>query len=157
MKLLYKVSKYINVFSISCGNFFIILGLVLIFMEVVLRYVFHFGFRWVEELTCYLFIYVTLLGASAVSKNNEQMKIDVFKELLPPRFHYLINIVFSIFILFFLGIISYEGINFFKVGLSAKSPALQINLGIPYLAIPLGSIFIFVQEFKNFLKNLREK
>jgi len=88
----------------------------LIFMEVVLRYVFNFGFRWVEELTCYSFIYVALLGASTVSKDNEQMKIDVFRKLFSPGLQYSISLVFSALTLLFLGVLTYEGIKFFKVG-----------------------------------------
>jgi len=156
MKPICKISHYINSFSISCGYFFIVLGVMLIFMEVVLRYVFNFGFRWVEELTCYSFIYVALLGASTVSKDNEQMKIDVFRKLFSPGLQYSISLVFSALTLLFLGVLTYEGIKFFKVGLGGKSAALEVNLAIPYLAVPLGALFMFIQEVRNLLKNLTD-
>jgi len=152
MKLFEKLAKNINSISIYSGNFFIFLGLILIFLEVILRYVFNFGFRWIEEITTFSFVYVAFLGASIVLKEEAHMRIDIFINKFSNRFKYYIEWLISFLIIAFLFVLSYEGIILVKVGLEAKAPASQISMSVPYLAIPLGSIFMLIQAINNFYK-----
>ena len=152
MKFLVKLSNYVNNISIIGGNFFVILGLILIFLGVVLRYLFNFGFRWIEEITCFSFAYVAFLGASTVLKEDSHMRIDLFTNRFSKRIKNKINLVLSIIIILFLIVLTYEGIILVKVGLSAKSPASQMSMAIPYFAVFLGSFFMLIQAINNFFK-----
>lgn len=157
MDKLKKIAHLINNFSMHIGSFFIVIGLTFMFLEVVLRYIFNFGFRWAEEITCYAFIYAAMLGASVASSEDSQMKIDIFKKHFPKKIRFIVNIVLRIISLFFLIILFYQGIIFFIEGYRVKSVAAQISLAIPYFSIPLGAIFIFVQELKNTLEEILKK
>ncbi|MBA7475856.1 hypothetical protein ES705_23292 [subsurface metagenome] len=152
MKFLKKLSNNINIISIVIGNSFIVLGLILIFIEVILRYLFNFGFRWIEEITCFSFAYVAFLGASVVLEEDNHMRIDVFTNRFPGRIKNKINLIFSILIIIFLIVLTYEGIILVKVGLNAKAPASQISMALPYFAILLGSFFMLIQAINNFFK-----
>jgi len=152
MRTFEKLSKNINGISMISGNFFIILGLILIFLEVILRYVFNFGFRWVEEITTFSFVYVAFLGSSIVLKEESHMRIDVFLKMFSERFRSKIELFIAVMIIAFLFVLSYEGIMLVKVGLEAKAPASQISMALPYFAIPLGSIFMLIQAVNNFHK-----
>lgn len=155
--LFYKTSAIINDLSKFIGIILIFIGLVIMFTEVILRYIFSFGFIWAEEITCYAFIYAAMLGASIVSFENAQMKIDIFKKYFPLRMQKWINIGLKFLSLFFLGVLFYEGIIFFIEGLNAKSFASQISLAIPYFSIPLGAFFILIQEIKNLTELFKRK
>jgi len=152
MKLLEKLSNNINIISIIGGNFFIFLGLILIFLEVILRYLFNFGFRWIEEITCFSFAYVAFLGASTVLKEDSHMRIDTFINKFTKKIKGKINLLFSIIIILFLFVLTYEGMILVKVGLSAKAPASQISMALPYFAVFLGSFFMLIQAINNFFK-----
>ena len=157
MDMFKKFANSINNFSINVGSLFIVAGLILMFLEVVLRYIFSFGFRWAEEITCYVFIYAAMLGASVVSSEDSQMKIDLFKKHLPKKMRVVLNLILRIISLFFLIILLFQGSVFFLEGYNVKSVAAQISLAIPYFSIPLGALLIFIQELKIFFDNIIKK
>lgn len=56
----------------------------LVFMEVVLRYGFNFGFLWVEELTLHLSAWLVLFGASYGIRVGSHIGVDAVVRLLSP-------------------------------------------------------------------------
>ncbi len=70
MSWLSKFEDIVCVFSLLIASF-------LIFINVVLRYAFHSGFPWSEELIRYLFAIVTFIGLSMGVKRNSRISIDI--------------------------------------------------------------------------------
>jgi TRAP-type C4-dicarboxylate transport system permease small subunit len=58
-------------------------SLVALTISIVTRYVFQRPLTWPDELTTYLFMLMTFLGASASIKNNSELKVDAIYEALP--------------------------------------------------------------------------
>ena len=50
--------------------------ILLLFMNVVLRYVFNTGFVWSEEIARLCFIYLVYLGAIGAARDNRHLLID---------------------------------------------------------------------------------
>jgi len=57
---------------------------VLVFVEVVMRFVFSAGFLWVEELTLHISAWMVLFGASYGVKVGAHIGVDAIVRLLPP-------------------------------------------------------------------------
>ncbi len=112
----------------------------LLFANVVARYVFDTGFPWVLEAVQYLFAWVVLIGAAHGVKEGIHLGIDILtsKFSVPTQrlmglFSLLICLGFSIPVL----ILSIEYIyRVWEWG--DLSLDLQIPQWIPYLAIPIG-------------------
>ena len=57
----------------------------LVFANVVSRYVLNYSLIWVEELTRYLMVWVGFLGAGLVLRLGAHIAVDAFQDLLPAR------------------------------------------------------------------------
>ena len=58
-------------------------SLVALSISVITRYVFQRPLTWPDELTTYLFIFMTFLGASSSVKSNLELKVDAIYEAFP--------------------------------------------------------------------------
>jgi TRAP-type C4-dicarboxylate transport system permease small subunit len=112
--------------------------LVIIFAQVVLRYVFLSPFSWAEELARYLLIWISCLGAAYALREGLHISIIFIKRLFPSGirtvFAFFVHILISAF--FVMCII--EG---FKLAISQwieRTPAMQVPMTFPFMAIPLG-------------------
>ena len=62
---------------------FITVALILLTLQVILRFVFNTSFGWIEELSRYLYIWVIYLASSAAVKHDATIRIDVAENLWP--------------------------------------------------------------------------
>lgn len=114
---------------------------VVIFCNVVGRYVFHNAIFWAEELSRYLNIYLVFIAISAGIKFDSHIGVDAVETLLlPKRYHKYMDILRFTITFVFLAITTCLGFNLAKQIWSLKqtSPAMQISMGIPYSALPIG-------------------
>ncbi len=120
---------------------------VIMFIEVVGRYVFGTSFMWIEELTRYLFIWLTFISAAYVTATQSHIKIEAALGLFPEKIQPVITTIGLVVWLVFSLIITYVGFNYsitmLKVG--GNSPAMGLAKGIIYLGIPLGYLLMSIR------------
>ena len=68
-------------------------NVVLVFFQVVMRYVFQNSLSWSEELARYIFLWQTWLGASYAVKEHRHLRV----EMLADRFKGRARLVFELF------------------------------------------------------------
>ncbi|MGP1450403.1 MAG: TRAP transporter small permease [Wolinella sp.] len=115
-------------------------GVILAFINVVLRYFFDSGLTWAGEATNYLFVWSALFGAAYGFKKGIHIAVTLLIEQFPPLIAkgYLIlaNIISLVFLLF----IAYFGLQY--VFLVKEMNYMSIDLGIPQwipiLALPIA-------------------
>ncbi len=135
---------------------------IILFVNVVLRYVFSTSMSWAEELIKYIMIWIAFIGASVCVRVGAHVSIDFFLGYLSKRLkNVLFSVVYIIAICFTISM-AYYGIKViqFTIQTGQVSPALQIPMWIPYLAIPLGFSLMtlrFGQEFLKVLTNEIQK
>lgn len=135
---------------------------ILMMIQVVLRYCFHTGIRWVEEVVIYLNVWCGFIGISYCVRYNNDMRIDA-SSILPKSVAKLLKTV-SDFVLFLFYI------YLFKTGLvvvknlmatGQRSPAAQIPMSVVYAAVMVGCLlasFRFIQRVVRwFLMRKKEK
>lgn len=135
-----RFDRYIDLFekyTITVG--FAVATLVL-FANVVLRYVFNTGLVWALEFVQYLFAWVVLIGAAHGIKVGIHLGIDILLEKLSARLRRATLIIAISCCIIFIGIIDYESfwyvIRIYQWGDLTED--LRIPQWIPYLAIPTG-------------------
>jgi C4-dicarboxylate transporter DctQ subunit len=79
----------------------------LVFFEVILRFVFSTGFIWSQELTLHISAWFVLFGASYGLKVGAHIGVDAFVKLLPPLMHRLASSIAVI------GALTYCGLFFY--------------------------------------------
>lgn len=119
----------------------------LIFAQVISRYVFESSLSWSEELARYIHVWQIWIGASLAIRKQEHIKVEAFRNLFNERGRKLIDLLACLlwFIMaLFLAIYGTDLVmTIFMRGQS--SPAMQIPMWIPYLAIPLGGILMTIR------------
>lgn len=113
---------------------------ILLFTNVVLRYLFETGLPWVLETVQYLFAWVVLIGAAHGVKMGIHLGIDILIDKLNPGLRKVV-VMFAVFLcILFVAIVDYESfiyiIRIHQWGDLTED--LQIPQWIPYLAIPVG-------------------
>ncbi len=111
----------------------------LAFINVVARYVFNISFVWASELTTYLFIWMTLFGASYGFEVGMHMSFNALVRAFPPKICKIITIFSRTIVLFFLLMLTYLGIKLvqFDYMTGQVSIDLQIPFWIIYLVVPI--------------------
>lgn len=112
---------------------------VLVFINVVTRYVFGFSFATTEEISTFLMIWITYIGAGLALREGRLAAIDLFQDLLPEKIRRATRAMIGVIILIFFSILAYYGAKMVQFGWAQETWATQIPRGIPYLAVPIGA------------------
>jgi TRAP-type transport system small permease protein len=120
---------------------------ILVFTEVLLRYVFSSGMVWAEELERYLFVWLMFLGIAVGIYKQKHIAITTLTEKLSKYFRgfgLLVHIITGSFFL----VLTWQGTKYMIGSSSGTASVLPIGLGYIYSIIPVASfialIFIIV-------------
>jgi TRAP-type C4-dicarboxylate transport system permease small subunit len=111
----------------------------LVFLNVICRYMLNFSIIWAEEVSQYLMIWIAYLGAGLALREGRHVALDMIQDRLPARAGRGLRAAIAGLVLLFLGAITVLGVQFALFVWSQETPVLNISLGIPSLAIPIGT------------------
>ncbi|MBW1865534.1 MAG: TRAP transporter small permease subunit [Deltaproteobacteria bacterium] len=103
MKFLLKIAKGIDVLNewVGRGVAWVTLGLVLvIFVDVVMRYMFRTSYVFTQELEWHLFVFIFLIGAGYTLLHDGHVRVDVLYQRLGTKGKAWINLVGVLLFLF---------------------------------------------------------
>ena len=115
----------------------------MVFANVALRFLTDESILWVEEVSRYLMIWLTFLGAGLVFRYGGHIGIDALQDSLP-RYAAAIRAVIFVFLLGFFGFMVWIGIRYAGLTWAQTTPVMQIPVGIVYLAMPVGFALLIV-------------
>lgn len=154
-KILDFISKY--VFEML-GVIGLTVMLIVAFGNVLSRYVLPVSWAFTEELTCGLFILVSMLGAAVAVKNGKAMGISIITDRLPQNAQKYILIIQGIFSGFFGYLLFDYGTEMVKseIKLNMKTAALQWPEAIFGSFIPIGGIALIIGSVCLVLQGLNQ-
>jgi TRAP-type transport system small permease protein len=112
----------------------------LVFVNVVTRYVFNFSIIWAEEVSQYLMIWIAYLGAGLALREGRHVAVEMLQDRLPAVAGRSLRMAVGGLVLLFLGVVTVLGFQFVVFVWNQETPVLNISLGIPSLAIPIGAL-----------------
>lgn len=120
---------------------------VLVFSNVVSRYLLNFSLIWVEELTRYMMVWVGFLGAGLVLRLGAHIAVETFQDLLPQRFAQLLRVAIVMLLGATFAAMTWLGVRYAAFAWDQETPALNWSTGAVYLAIPIGSALLLAHLF----------
>ncbi|WP_210200163.1 TRAP transporter small permease [Rhizobium sp. TH135] len=117
---------------------------ILVFANVVLRYLFGTSLPWVEEITRYMMIWVAWLAVGLAMREGAHIAIDNFQNALPPLWAQWLRFSVFLMMLGFFAIVAWFGLKYSLFAWKQESAVLRLSLGAIYLAIPVGSLLMLV-------------
>lgn len=114
----------------------------LVFINVILRYVFNSGFAPSEELARYLFVWTVFLGAITAFKDGKHVGVDLLTSRLKGVPKKVIEIIGYVLVLFAIAVMVKGGIGFTILSMSSKGPATGIPFSYVSISYVIAGIFI---------------
>ena len=133
---------------------------VVIFIVVVGRYVFNKTPAWGEALTLFLLVWVALLGAALVLREDSHIRVTIIDSLVPPVVVKVLTILSDLVLIAFSVLLLYAGYQLTKQTMNSVISGLGISRAYMYGATLIFASFIFIAEAENLVKHikaLREK
>ncbi len=126
---------------------------VLVFINVILRYFFNSGLTWSEEVAVNLFVWVIFLGAIMAARDGLHIRVDVFVSRLPKGLQKIFLLLANFLVLIGLAVLMHGGIKVVKVTHASISPATgipfsYITISLVVSAIGIGLITMY-QTYKT--------
>lgn len=112
----------------------------LVFVNVISRYLFNNSLNWSEEVSRYLMIWITYLGAGLAMREGQHVAIEFVQGLLPPRLLPWWRAAVGLIILGFLAVLTVVGFQFAEFAVGQRTPVLGWSKGTIYLAVPIGAL-----------------
>ena len=109
----------------------------MVFANVALRFLTDESILWVEEVSRYLMIWLTFLGAGVVLRYGGHIGIDTLQDSFP-RQAPAIRVLIFVLLLGFFGFMVWIGTRYAMLTWGQTTPVMQIPVGVVYLAMPVG-------------------
>lgn len=130
--------------------------IVLIFINVLCRYIFLYSIPWCEELTRYMFIAVIFLTLNIMVQQKAALRIDILDNVLGETGKFILGRISSILILFALGVLTASGIQLTLAGKLTMSPSLHLPMYVVYVLMPIGYGLTFIEVVRQEVAAIKE-
>ncbi|SDN71201.1 TRAP transporter small permease [Bacillus sp. OK048] len=146
------LNRLLNGFMVAC-----LVGMcILIFSNVVSRYIFSSSITWANELSRFFFVWLIFFGAIGAFIKNEHMGVDMLVKRFSKKVKKTLYIITNLIILILLYNILDGSIKITQLSLDSPAPATEIPLAFMDgmgIVVSIGmAIIIFINLFKVFIK-----
>ena len=121
---------------------------VVIAAQVWYRFVMNDPLDWSEEMGRYLFVWISFMGAAAGVRYQVHLGIDIIEKLVSKTIYRFVVLLANLIIQIFLLVIIYWGFKILGVIRFQTSPSMGISMIYPYMAVPVGSLFMFINSLR---------
>ena len=126
---------------------------VIMMASVFWRYALNNALPWSEEVSKYLMVWLTFLGAPIALRHASHISIDLLLKAFPPRgqqlFHFLINLI----IIVTMGIVFWKGIGFAQLGARQVASSINFSMLYMYVAVPVGAALTCLVAIEHALRS----
>jgi len=119
------------------------------FYQVVARYVFSSPPTWSEEIARYLFVWLTFLGSAIGFREGAHLALGFTKNIFPKNLHRWVLMISLLVVAGVLVFMIWQGKAVTEFAFRQLTPALQVSMSIPYMAIPVGAACMLVEVLWN--------
>lgn len=117
---------------------------VLVFANVVSRYVFNYSFIWVEEITRYMMVWVGFIGSGLVLRYGAHIAVEAFQDVLPARAAQVTRALVVLVLAITFVAMTWLGLQYVRFAWDQETPVFNWGFGLVYLAIPIGSVLMLI-------------
>ncbi|MDD4080074.1 MAG: TRAP transporter small permease [Eubacteriales bacterium] len=144
MDLLKKILR--NFEGYVCVVMLLVMSVV-VFIQVVFRFVLKASLPWSEELSRYLLVWVSFLGGAYGIKTGAHLGIEAVKLMLPKKAQQIVQVVAILLGIVICAIILKLGVDLVSTQLRRiqYSPAMRIPMAYAYAAVPVGMVFFIIR------------
>lgn len=152
-----KTIRFINWITEYFTATFFLFMVILVFFQIISRAILGTSYAWTGELSRYLMIWITFLGASFAFQYGAHISIDIVVKKLSRTISNIVLIITTLIIAAFLAILFFEGLNLMELGQTQKASALQVPMSYVYVIMPISSLLMFLNLLDTSAKKFMSK
>lgn len=111
---------------------------VIIFAQVVFRYILKSPLSWSEELSRYLFVWVSFIGSVVAARRGQHIGVELLVNRFPTQIQKVIRCLAHFVTAGFFAVILYSIILMWPKLMAQTTSALKLPMGYPYLGLAIG-------------------
>jgi TRAP-type C4-dicarboxylate transport system permease small subunit len=147
-RLFFALRKLLYFISIAA----IALMLVIIFFQVISRYIFGYTFDWSEELSRFLFVWVVFIGSALIIGDKGHMAVQLLPDMLSGKLSgFYLQIFIKLASLVFILLLIVQGSKMTRTMMFQTAPALNLPMGIVYAIIPVSGVLMLLYLIRDSL------
>lgn len=123
-----------------------------VFVEVIMRYIFHSSLYWAEEIARFSFVWMVMLGSAFLLRESGHVAVTFVTQRVKGVLKKVLDISVYLLINFFVAIVFLGGLSLAKQQINQLSPTLGFPMWIIYLVFPISAFLMF---FWNSIKLFR--
>lgn len=100
-KILENILRWVENVVVGLSIVGVVFMVVIVFYQVIARYLFNRPPKWTEEIALVTMIWVAMLGAGIGLKNDIHMRVEVFMSVFPKKIQRLVEIAIMVLIGYF--------------------------------------------------------
>lgn len=128
----------------------------LTFMQVTLRFGFNSPQSWAEEVSRYLFVWITMLGSAVAFSRDTHIRLNSLVQMLPKAFHRPLDIFRRAVDAAVVAFLCYAGM---LVTWNNRNSVFYTLQGVPqwifYAAVPVGAGLMLLYSLRGLVRTLR--
>lgn len=130
---------------------------VVIFVQVICRYVLQVALPWTEEFARYAFLWLIFLANALAERQKEHFRVSYFVEQAPRGLRYVFWAFGEILIFIFFIWLLMDSLQFVQMGKRMISTVMQLRLDWVYWGLPVAVILSLLNRSRNIVTVLRER
>jgi TRAP-type C4-dicarboxylate transport system permease small subunit len=130
---------------------------VVVFLQVIYRYVLTQPLYWSEEVARYLFVWLSILGAALGLQKGGHFGLDLFYRMLPSQGRRFLKFMIYLLMGGVILVLLVQGIVLVQKTAAQQSPAMELSMGWAYACLPVGAALMVIHLLVVIIKEAMEK
>lgn len=147
---------YFEKFQDVTISIIMVIIVIVVGLQVCFRYILNLPLAWTEEIARYIFVWLTYFGAVIALNYGILISVDLLTKKFSPRMQYILALLRGIIVAVFLLVVTVYSVSLLTIVFPTKSPATQISMFYPYLAVPFGTFLMLFYVIRNIIITIRE-
>jgi len=128
----------------------------LTFIQVLFRYVFHSSLSWSEELARYMFLWLATLTSAYAFKTGSHFALRFVTNKLGPKPLAVVNFLVVTIVSLFLIIFTWKAIEYTFTMAGQIAPSTGMSMAVPYSSAIVGGGLMLYYVVKNWIDSIRK-
>lgn len=153
-----QLKKILNNFEGYLCAIMLIAMSIIVFMQVICRFILKSSLPWSEEASRYLLVWVSFLGGAYGIRQGAHLGVEAFTLMLPKKVRGFVEILCMVIGIVLCCIIFKFGVDIVSTQMRRVqySPAMRIPMGYMYLAIPVGMVLFIIRYVQSIIDKIKE-
>lgn len=134
---------------------FLVIMVVIIFLQIISRILIQSSFPWTEELARFLMIWLTFLGAAFSFQYGAHIGITLITNKIPRKLAAVVQVIVCLLCVILFSILIVQGYDLVMRSTTQVSPALGLPMNYVYTIIPISGLLMTLNVVDVTIKQTR--